>query len=38
MSCETRSAHHEIEIGHMRPPSEAHSLLIRVVRNCPWNR
>ncbi|GAB6035576.1 radical SAM protein [Fundidesulfovibrio butyratiphilus] len=38
MSCETSSANHEIEIGHMRPPSEAHSLLIRVVRNCPWNR
>lgn len=26
------------EIGPIRPPSEAHSLLIRVTRNCPWNR
>ena len=26
------------EIGPYRPPSEAFSLLIRVVRNCPWNR
>ncbi len=25
-------------IGPIRPPSEAHSLLIRVTRNCPWNR
>lgn len=26
------------EQGPIRPPSEAHSLLIRVTRNCPWNR
>jgi len=26
------------EIGPIRPPSEAHSLFIRVTRNCPWNR
>jgi len=26
------------EIGPIRPPSEAHSLLIRITRNCPWNR
>jgi histone acetyltransferase (RNA polymerase elongator complex component) len=26
------------EIGPIRPPSEAVSLLIRVTRNCPWNR
>ena len=25
-------------IGPIRPPSEAYSLLIRVTRNCPWNR
>lgn len=26
------------EQGVIRPPSEASSLLIRVTRNCPWNR
>ena len=26
------------ELGPIRPPSEAHSLLIRVTCNCPWNR
>lgn len=26
------------EQGPIRPPSEAHSLLVRVTRNCPWNR
>jgi len=26
------------ERGPIRPPSEAYSLLIRVTRNCPWNR
>ncbi|MBW2731670.1 MAG: radical SAM protein [Deltaproteobacteria bacterium] len=26
------------EMGPIRPPSEAGSLLIRVTRNCPWNR
>lgn len=26
------------EQGPIRPPSEADSLLIRVSRNCPWNR
>jgi radical SAM superfamily enzyme YgiQ (UPF0313 family) len=25
------------ELPPMRPPSEAHSLLIRVMRGCPWN-
>ncbi|MBF0411594.1 MAG: radical SAM protein [Desulfamplus sp.] len=25
------------ELGPIRPPSEASSLLIRVTRNCPWN-
>ncbi|MFW9864357.1 MAG: radical SAM protein, partial [Candidatus Thorarchaeota archaeon] len=26
------------EIGPIRPPSEAPSLLLRVTRNCQWNR
>ena len=26
------------ELGPIRPPSEAHSLLLRVTRNCPWNK
>jgi len=27
----------EVELGPIRPPSEAASLLLRVTRNCPWN-
>jgi len=26
------------ELGPIRPPSEAHSLLLRITRNCPWNK
>ncbi len=26
------------EQGPIRPPSEAESLLVRISRNCPWNR
>jgi radical SAM superfamily enzyme YgiQ (UPF0313 family) len=26
------------EQGPIRPPSEANSLLVRITRNCPWNR
>lgn len=29
---------HGFEVGPIRPPSEARSLLIRVTRNCQWNR
>lgn len=29
---------HCFEQGPIRPPSEATSLLIRVTRNCPWNK
>ncbi|MBN2463153.1 MAG: radical SAM protein [Dehalococcoidia bacterium] len=29
---------YSFELGPIRPPSEAHSLLIRATRNCPWNR
>ncbi len=28
----------DFEQGPIRPPSEAHSLLVRVMRNCTWNR
>jgi hypothetical protein len=31
-------AYRGFEQGPIRPPSEAHSLLLRVTRNCPWNR
>jgi len=33
-----RAADLSFEQGPIRPPSEAQSLLIRVTRNCPWNR
>lgn len=26
------------ELGPIRPPSESESLLLRITRNCPWNR
>jgi radical SAM superfamily enzyme YgiQ (UPF0313 family) len=32
------STYRGFEQGPIRPPSEARSLLIRVTRNCPWNR
>ncbi|HPJ38786.1 MAG TPA: radical SAM protein [Spirochaetota bacterium] len=28
----------EFEMGPIRPPSEATSILVRVTRNCPWNK
>ena len=28
----------DFEQGPIRPPSEANSLLLRLTRNCPWNR
>lgn len=34
----TRTTYDGFEQGPIRPPSEAYSLLIRVTRNCPWNR
>ncbi|MBW2246577.1 MAG: radical SAM protein [Deltaproteobacteria bacterium] len=34
----TDETYQGFEQGPIRPPSEAHSLLIRVTRNCPWNR
>jgi hypothetical protein len=33
-----RHAYQGFEQGPIRPPSEAHSLLVRVTRNCHWNR
>ncbi|HEX7364207.1 MAG TPA: radical SAM protein [Dehalococcoidia bacterium] len=33
-----RLADYSYELGPIRPPSEAYSLLIRATRNCPWNR
>ena len=35
---ETKEEYGGFEQGPIRPPSEADSLLIRVTRNCPWNR
>ncbi|MBT3223571.1 MAG: radical SAM protein, partial [Proteobacteria bacterium] len=29
---------HTFELGPIRPPNEANSLLVRVTRNCPWNK
>lgn len=29
---------HAFELGPIRPPSEAYSLLVRITRNCPWNK
>ncbi len=29
---------YSFETGPIRPPSEAESLLIRLTRNCPWNK
>lgn len=31
-------APYDFEVGPIRPPSEARSLLVRVSRNCPWNK
>jgi len=32
------SENYTFEVGPIRPPSEATSLLLRVTRNCPWNK
>ncbi|NMD03644.1 MAG: radical SAM protein [Bacteroidales bacterium] len=34
----TGKAYGGFEVGPIRPPSEARSLLLRVTRNCPWNK
>jgi hypothetical protein len=38
MSSSTVDPYQGFEQGPIRPPSEAGSLLLRVMRNCPWNR
>ena len=38
MAHEIPESYQGFEQGPIRPPSEAYSLLIRVTRNCPWNR
>lgn len=38
MKRNTTEKYNGFEQGPIRPPSEAHSLLVRVTRNCPWNR
>ena len=38
MTHESSSTYSGFEQGPIRPPSEAYSLLVRVTRNCPWNR
>ena len=37
-SREKEKTYSGFEQGPIRPPSEANSLLIRITRNCPWNR
>jgi radical SAM superfamily enzyme YgiQ (UPF0313 family) len=34
----TKKLSRTFELGPIRPPSEASSLLIRATKNCPWNR
>jgi len=35
---ETTEGYEGFELGPIRPPSEAASLILRVTRNCPWNK
>lgn len=35
---QNKAVYNGFEQGPIRPPSEATSLLIRITRNCPWNR
>ncbi len=35
---ERYTMNHAFEMGPIRPPSEAYSILLRITRNCPWNR
>jgi radical SAM superfamily enzyme YgiQ (UPF0313 family) len=38
MHPKSKEEYQGFEQGPIRPPSEADSLLIRITRNCPWNR
>ncbi|MBF0224777.1 MAG: radical SAM protein [Desulfobacterales bacterium] len=38
MDQDKQETYNGFEQGPIRPPSEAKSLLIRITRNCPWNR
>ena len=38
MGNEDKQIYQGFELGPIRPPSEARSLLLRVTRNCPWNK
>jgi len=39
MKSDSRNTVYEgVEVGPIRPPSEAQSLMLRLTRNCPWNR
>jgi len=35
---QNKAVYSGFEQGPIRPPSEANSLLVRITRNCPWNR
>lgn len=34
----TTETYQGFELGPIRPPSEAMSLMLRITRNCPWNK
>lgn len=38
MGIQKSAMNNSFEIGPIRPPSEAYSILLRITRNCPWNR
>lgn len=38
MESDSEDRYFGYELGPIRPPSEAYSLLIRITRNCHWNR
>lgn len=38
MKSSEQNIYEGFELGPIRPPSEASSLMLRVTRNCPWNK